>query len=1211
MVAQGRMGWGAWARHALVTCVLVFLGCPPAQEATSPDCEDPATIAPSALPPRSGDAPPLVVVPQVGHTSRIGKVAYSPDSTRIVSVAQDVKVWDTRTGMLARTLQLGGDALLTFALHPDGRRIVTGSREGMVTVWDLDSGARVVHVQMPGTDFASQLAISLDGQRVVVGCRSGAFVLRLDNGQILARLETRGQPAHAVSFTNHRALLAFKPTKYMEVWDIEAGRRSYTLQTAAEPARVVFSRDGKRLIMGLHSSETGGYATATRQAFEILLYDAATGAQQQALTGMKRAITDAELSPDGRRLAVCGPDTLFLFDLATSSIVDQIGIYPRSLVSVAYEPHGTEVALGTMPMNSRSPAIVTFTMPTKEARRTYEGTRFIPTAAAFSGDSRHALIGSEDETMALWDTESGAVVKSYAADDDWRLSDVDVADDGRRAIASSPTRVALWDLQTSQVRYLPLGSSWTYDVDITPDGRRIAACGYPNTVRVWDYDSAQPRAVIRGGDATAGLVTATSITPDGNAVLWLFQAQRLRLSHAESGDLMREYVPQSKIDRVTLSKSGRLFVTVGDALTLWSIDNPAPLRVLSVEGRRIRAAAFMPDETRIVTVDGSPKIVVRELATGRILAEHGAVYGGASNVSVAPDGRHVITTSRDGSARLWDLSNGRSMSVVSSKGEWLIYDDDGYFDASRRGGDLVAMSLQGRAFRIDQLAVRFNRPGPLLAGLGRGSGGLWQHLTAQHQRRLRRMGISESSVANAFVGAPEVRITDVSVAGSSAVVSFSATARGGSLARYNVYVNDVPLLGLRGRNTQGTVQNLRETIALTQGVNRIEVSVTDAGEVESLRDLRTVTSDVAQPRDLHVLAFGVSHYKNPRYNLGYAHKDALDLVEVAKAMEGRGFRRVHAHAFVDDSVTVPRLKAAKQLLRNAQPSDVLVVFVAGHGVYSRDDAAQYYYITHEGDLERLRETAAPFSLIEDLVQEVAPRHKLLLIDTCASGDRDPESAAPVTVGAARALKARGLELMSLGPGVPARRSFLFERDRFVYNDLLRRSGAIVFSSSRGSEYSFEDASIENGHFTEEILRALTSSVADSNSDGQVSSDELRKHVSQAVAAATHQQQHPTVDHDNPVVKFGFPVVAAAAPVAMRHDPGSVPASAEVRALVFEPAAAPCVPATRPPPGCNCRSARGSEDAHAAWLWSLVALLAMRRRRPRVEGAEGTTRLASR
>jgi MYXO-CTERM domain-containing protein len=164
---------------------------------------------------------------------------------------------------------------------------------------------------------------------------------------------------------------------------------------------------------------------------------------------------------------------------------------------------------------------------------------------------------------------------------------------------------------------------------------------------------------------------------------------------------------------------------------------------------------------------------------------------------------------------------------------------------------------------------------------------------------------------------------------------------------------------------------------------------------------------------------------------------------------------------------------------------------------------------------------------------------------------------------------------------------VFDRDRYIYNDLLRRSGAVVFSSSRGTEYSYETDELHNGVFTAAIVRALTTDQADANRDGVVSTEELRQYVAREVAKQTAEAQHPTVDHDNTTVRFGFPIARAVAnePETTAADAPSLVAT---RGLVLEPnARAPvkmCPDPVHPPVGCACHSGPdATREGSAAWL----------------------------
>jgi len=80
-----------------------------------------------------------------GHTDDVLSVAFSPDGRRIVSGSLDnsVRVWDSLTGEVQNILEGHTNSVWSVAFSPDGRRIVSGSLDNSVRVWVNDPALEV------------------------------------------------------------------------------------------------------------------------------------------------------------------------------------------------------------------------------------------------------------------------------------------------------------------------------------------------------------------------------------------------------------------------------------------------------------------------------------------------------------------------------------------------------------------------------------------------------------------------------------------------------------------------------------------------------------------------------------------------------------------------------------------------------------------------------------------------------------------------------------------------------------------------------------------------------------------------------------------------------------------------------------------------------------------------------------------------------------
>lgn len=645
-----------------------------------------------------------------------------------------------------------------------------------------------------------------------------------------------------------------------------------------------------------------------------------------------------------------------------------------------------------------------------------------------------------------------------------------------------------------------------------PDGKTLISQRQNFSINVWDirtgkllrellvpYYSRNLNSLALSHEGKLGIPSRT--VPNSSAVA---HDQELSVLDLYSNDVKRVIVP-NRGENIPASKK-------------------ISIMRFSQDGKMILAASEAGDITLINT--GGGEAVNYDLSQAE--KEKNSVFLGyaLTSLQLRDDAKYFLTTVQGNSAlTLWNVRTKERVNFVSAGNEWLIYTPDGYFDASSHGGELVAMVKGLDAYSIAQFAARYNRPDLILERMELGHPEQISYYNQLYYKRLKKLGLTEA-LLNSEVHVPEARITGIKNSGKYVDVEFTISDSEYPLKRFNFYVNDVPLFGLEGKELTGSAFSGTERIELTPGKNKIELMVMNAVGAESYRVPAYADYSGKEKGDLYYLAFGASKYKDPSLDLNYADKDVLDLEAVVSGMRP-AYSDVHVKTFLNDEMTAKNIGKARVFLEKATANDTVLLFIAGHGGYDRGKDPKYYFLPYEADKNDLVRTGVDFDTIENLLNDIKPRKKLFFMDTCESGELDDDTYAQYyTLANARGLRPRTSRkpLKARGAIAGNSRPYLYDKNRFIYNNLSLRSGIVVFSSSRGGELSYESSSIRNGFFTKELITALTSRVADSDGDGKIDSAELRAYVSKAVSKDTVGLQNPTIDRDNQYQKIQLPLV---------------------------------------------------------------------------------------
>ncbi|KAF8657604.1 hypothetical protein AX14_007843, partial [Amanita brunnescens Koide BX004] len=107
-----------------------------------------------------------------GHDDAVNSIAFSPDGSKIISGSSDktIRVWDASTGVEMLPPLLGhGHWIYSAAFSPDGSKIISGSVDKTIRVWDAHTGVEMLP-PLRGHDGAIRsVAFSPDGSKIISG----------------------------------------------------------------------------------------------------------------------------------------------------------------------------------------------------------------------------------------------------------------------------------------------------------------------------------------------------------------------------------------------------------------------------------------------------------------------------------------------------------------------------------------------------------------------------------------------------------------------------------------------------------------------------------------------------------------------------------------------------------------------------------------------------------------------------------------------------------------------------------------------------------------------------------------------------------------------------------------------------------------------------------------------------------------------------------
>ncbi len=486
----------------------------------------------------------------------------------------------------------------------------------------------------------------------------------------------------------------------VKLWDLQTGELIASAFADESVTSVDFSPDGKTL----------AYADRSNR---VVVLDCQTQQRVIEFAPFDQDITCVQFSPDGTTLVAGSSDSdsvravdnreyknvkppkIYILSIEDQTISQTLEGHANEITALSMGPSGDTLASGDMSGRCCYWGIDEGKYALEKKIETDSlGTR----AIAISDDGKQLALAGGDQTVKLWNVETWENIRIFAGHEDV-INSVDFSPDGSQILsASSDGSAIVWDVAGSE-QHVFRGHYRALNAAVfSSDGKQIVTASDDQTARIWTT-STRSKLVCETHNSAVWMIDDS---PDGRIIASAGEDGLAVLMDANTGKPIKQLQHPEAVLTLAFLDDGSLATGCADGkLRIWDVQTHSVKHTIEAHGDYIWDVSVAPDGRSIVTAGEERLAKQWDTSTWKLMQEFTGHQSGIASARFSPDGTLLLTASDDGTVRLWNVSSGKQLHVFTDhiNSVWrAVFSPDGQWIASSSfHGEIILWRTASRA----------------------------------------------------------------------------------------------------------------------------------------------------------------------------------------------------------------------------------------------------------------------------------------------------------------------------------------------------------------------------------------------------------------------------------------------------------------------------------------------------------------------------------